>query len=63
MIIYAWQMLEGIKTDVQTKLSEIDYHRSIKLGGIKQYRADGTRMMVRIQTKILNSPMRKMTSK
>merc|ERR1712033_29691 len=63
MIIYAWQMLEGIKTDVlglQTKLSEIDYHRSIKLGDIKQYRADGTRMMVRIQTKILNSPMRKM---
>ena len=54
MIIYAWQMLEGIKTDVlglQTKLSEIDYNRSIKLGGIKQYRKDGTRMMGRIQTK------------
>ena len=63
MIIYAWQMLQGIKTDVlglQMKLSEIDYNRNIKLGGIKQYRKDGTVMMGRIQTKILNSPARKM---
>ena len=54
MIIYAWQMLEGIKPDVlglQTKMSEINYHRSIKLGGIKQYRKDGARMMERIQKK------------
>ena len=63
MIIYAWQMLEGIKTDVlglQTNLSEINYNRSIKLGGIKQYRLDVTRMLGSIQTKILNSPARKM---
>ena len=65
MIIYTCQMLEGIKTDVlglQTKLSEIDYNRSIKLGGIKQYRTHGTRMLVRIQTKILNIPARTMES-
>ena len=63
MIIYTWQMLEGIKTDVlglQTKLSKISYHRSIKLGSIKQYRLDGTRMLWSIQTKILNIPARKM---
>ena len=63
MIIYARQMLKGIKTDVlelQTKLSKISYHRSIQLGGIKQYRKDGTRMLGSIQTKILNSPARKM---
>ena len=62
MIIYAWQMLEVIKTDVlglQTKLSNISYHRSIQLGDIKQYRLDGTRMLGSIQTKILNSPARK----
>ena len=54
-IIYAWQMLEGIQTDVlglQMKLSEISYHRSIKLGGLKQYRLDRTRMLGSIQTKI-----------
>ena len=63
MIIYAWQMLEGIKTDVlglQTKLSKISKHRSIQLGDIKQYRKDSTRMLGSIQTKILNSPARKM---
>ena len=63
MIIYAWQILEDIKTDVlglQMKLSEIDYNRSIKLGGIKQYRKNGTRIMRRIHTKVLNSPVRKM---
>ena len=63
MIIYTWQMLEGIKTDVlglQTKLSKINHHRTIQLGDIKQYRLDGTRMLRSIQTKILNSPLRKM---
>ena len=56
-------MLEGIKTDVlglQTKLSKISYPRSIQLDSIKQYRLDGTRMLGSIQTKILNSPARKM---
>ena len=60
MIIYAWQMLEGKKTDVlglKTKLSKISPNRSIQLGSIKKYR---TVMPTRIQTKILNSPMRKM---
>ena len=63
MIIYAWQMLEGKKTDVlglQTKLSKISPNRSIQLGDIKKYRFDRTVMATRIQTKILNSPIRKM---
>ena len=63
MIIHAWQMLEGKKIDVlglQTKLSKIGPNRSIKLGGIKKYRLDGTVMDTAVQTKILNSPMRKM---
>merc|ERR1712215_626752 len=63
MIIYAWQMLEGKKTDVlglQTKLSKIGRYRSIDLGDIKKYRLDGTKLDTAIQTKILNSPMRKM---
>ena len=56
-------MLEGKKTDVlglQTKLSKISPNRSIQLGGIKKYRLDRTRMLTSIQTKILNSPARKM---
>merc|ERR1712033_91174 len=63
MIIYAWQMLEGKKIDVlglQTKLSKIGRYRSIDLGDIKKYRLDGTKLDTAIQTKILNSPMRKM---
>ena len=63
MIIYAWQMLEGIKTDVlglRTKLSKITHNRSIQLGSIKKYRLDRTVMLTSIQTKILNSPARKM---
>merc|ERR1711888_462816 len=63
MIIYTWQMLEGKKTDVlglQTKLSKIGPHRSIQLGDIKKYRHDRTVIDTAIQTKILNSPMRKM---
>ena len=56
-------MLEGTKTYVlglQTKVTKIRYHRNIELGDIKQYRKDGTRIQGRIQTKILNSPARKM---
>ena len=63
MIIYAWQVLEGKKTDVlglQTKLSKIGPKRSIQLGDIKKYRLDRTRIDTAIQTKILSSPMRKM---
>ena len=41
-------------------MSGISYHRSTKLGSIKQYTLDRTRMLGRIQTKILNSPARKM---
>merc|ERR1711891_18311 len=62
MIIYAWQMLDGKKIDVlglQTKLSKIGPNRSIQLGGIKKYRLDDTVMATAIQTKIVNSPMRK----
>merc|ERR1711888_47994 len=41
-------------------LSKIGPNRSIQLGGIKKYRLDGTVMDTAVQTKILNSPMRKM---
>merc|ERR1712215_604094 len=63
MIIYTWQMLEGKKTDalgLKTKLSTIGRHRNIQLSDIKKYRLDGTTLDTAIQTKILNSPMRKM---
>ena len=51
------------KTDVlglQTKLSKIGRYRSIDLGDIKKYRLDRTVMATSIQTKILNSLIRKM---
>merc|ERR1712002_797222 len=55
MVIYAWQVLEGKKTDVlglQTKLCKIGPKRSIQLGDIKKYRLDRTRIDTAIQTKI-----------
>ena len=58
MIIYAWQMLEGIKTDVLglwPKLSKITHNRSIQLGSINKNRLDRTVMLTSIQTKILQS--------
>ena len=51
MIIYAWQKLEGKKTDVlglKTKLSKISPNISIQLGSIKKYR---TVMPTKIQKK------------
>ena len=63
MIIYAWQMLEDIKTDVlglQKKLSKTEDNRRINLGDIKEYRNGDRVFMRRIHTKLLNSPARKM---
>ena len=63
MIIYAWQMLEGKKTDVlglRMKVSKRIGNRKLQLGDIKKFRKDKTRMMEGMRTKILNSPERKM---
>ena len=49
MIMYAWQMLEGNKTDVlglKTKLSNTNHNRSKQLGGMKKYRNDDRVFMI-----------------
>merc|ERR1712002_922739 len=45
---------------LQTKLSKISHHRRIQLSSIKKYRLDRTVMLTSIQTKISNSPARRM---
>ena len=64
MKIYAWQMLEGIKTNVlglQQKLNERSTHRFLQLADIKKYRRDGTLMLESVRKKNkLKIPARKM---